>query len=544
MPIEALEHKNVYGQTVLSYAAIVGNTSAAVILVEKRPPLLYISNNSRVLPIHLAARYDHKDTFQYLLSQTQEEQGGVRPFADRSGVRLVRQVIFSGYYDEALKLIDRNPELAKLQLPTGVSVLSAIASNVLAFQSGSHLSFWKKAIYSCVPEKLDKYAQECSRSDIEDQTFVRSFCIPVSQRLQAMLYKVLAFLVPHIKHIGEKKQEHYQAVGLVKSLCQQIATVSDDKAYESILKGPLLSAAKLGVKEVVKEILDSFPDAVWFTDDNNHNVFQLAILHRQEKVFSIIYQMDLISHRLDKEENNILHLAARLPPRSILNLIPGAAFQMQRELQWFEELKNLVPLECRQKKNKLGEIPTMIFTKAHKDLVCEGEKWIKDTTNSCAIVASLIATIAFAAGITGPGNNDHSGLPIFSKERAFIIFSISNAFSLFTSATSLLMFLSILSSRYEERDFLDALPKRLMIDLATLFLSIISMMITFAASLYLVAGKYKDMILITAALVACVPIYILPSFQFPFLLDLIYSSYGTIFDKKNKNYRPIFLQGK
>ncbi|XP_052198342.1 uncharacterized protein LOC127805631 [Diospyros lotus] len=102
MPIEALEHKNVYGQTVLSFAAIVGNTCAAVILVRKHPRLLYISNKFRLLPVHLAATYDHKETFQYL-SVTQDEQGGVRPFADRSGVRLVIQVIFSGYYGENLQ---------------------------------------------------------------------------------------------------------------------------------------------------------------------------------------------------------------------------------------------------------------------------------------------------------------------------------------------------------------------------------------------------------------------------------------------------------
>ncbi|XP_052198744.1 ankyrin repeat-containing protein ITN1-like isoform X2 [Diospyros lotus] len=553
MPIEALEHKNVYGQTVLSFAAIVGNMRAVVILVRKHSRLLYIRNKYMLLPVHLAATYDHKDTFQYLLSVTQDQHGVVRPFADRSGVRLVIQVIFSGYYDEALKLIDRYPELAKLQLPNGDSVLSAIALKLSAFPSGSHLSFWESAIYSCVPLKLDKYAKERSRFDIEDpvpkhnlaQTFVRSFYIPVSQRLQAMLHKVLAFLVPHIKQIGEKKQVHHQATRLVKLLCQQIATLNDYKAYESIVKGPLLSAAKLGVKEVVEDILDSFPDAVWFSDDESRFVFELAILHRQEKVFNIIYQMDLckhlLSHRFDKEKNNILHLAGRLAPPSRLNLIPGAALQMQRELQWFKEVEKFVRPQNKLEKNSQGKIPAMLFTTEHKDLVREGEKWMKDTANSCTIVASLIATIAFAAAITSPGgNSSDSGLPIFSKKIAFIIFAISNALSLFTSSTSLLMFLSILTSRYEESDFLYVLPKRLIIGLVTLFLSITTMMVAFTATLYLGASKYKECILISSVAVASVPIYIFTSLQFPLLLDLIYSTYGTIFGKKNDS--SIFLQ--
>jgi len=189
--------------------------------------------------------------------------------------------------------------------------------------------------------------------------------------------------------------------------------------------------------------------------------------------------------------------------------------------------------------NNHGEIPAMLFTKEHKDLVREGEEWMKHAANSCTVVASLIATITFAAAITGPGGNDDSGLLIFSKKSAFIIFAISNALSLFTSATSLLMFLSILTSRYEESDFLYVLPKRLIIGLVTLFLSITTMMVAFTATLYLGASKYKEWILIPTAAVASVPIYIFTSLQFPLLLDLINSTYGTIFGKKNDH--PIFL---
>ncbi|XP_052198337.1 uncharacterized protein LOC127805626 [Diospyros lotus] len=91
MTIEDLEHKNVSRQTVLMYAAGAGNTRAAVILVEKHPRLLYICDDDGTLPVHMAASYDRKDTFQYLLSKTQDENDGVRPFAGESGVELVRQ---------------------------------------------------------------------------------------------------------------------------------------------------------------------------------------------------------------------------------------------------------------------------------------------------------------------------------------------------------------------------------------------------------------------------------------------------------------------
>ncbi|XP_052198335.1 uncharacterized protein LOC127805625 [Diospyros lotus] len=394
-----------------------------------------------------------------------------------------------------------------------------------------------------VPMNLDQYAIEGLRFDIEDP--VRNCYIPVRQRLQDMLYKVLAFLVPHIKHIGEKKTKHCQAVQLVNLACQQISTLSDYEAYESIVKGPLLSAEKFGVKEVVEQILHGFPDAILFRDEEDHSVLELAILHRQEKVFNFIYHMDscknLMSTRLDKGGNSILHLAGTLAPQSKLKLIPGAVLQMQREMQWFQEVEKFLPPKFRLKENKNGETPAARFTAQHENLVREGEDWMKGVANSCTIVASLIATIAFAAAITVLGSNHSStGLPIFSNESAFIVFAFSNALSLFTAATSLLMFLSIFTSQYGESDFLYVLPKRLIIGHVTLFLSITTMMIAFTTVLCLVVGKHKEKILIPAAAVASVPIYIFTSLQFPLLLDLIYSTYGSIFRKKNDH--PIFLR--
>nr|GME01969.1 ankyrin repeat-containing protein NPR4-like [Ipomoea batatas] len=139
----------------------------------------------------------------------------------------------------------------------------------------------------------------------------------------------------------------------------------------------------------------------------------------------------------------------------------------------------------------------MVFTEEHKELKEGGEKWMKDTANSCTIAAALIVTVVFAAAITVPGGNSgENGLPIFSNNNAFTVFSISNAASLFTSATSLLVFLSILTSRYAEEDFLYALPKRLIIGLFTLFLSIIFMMIAFSSTVYLVFGHNRRGVLI------------------------------------------------
>ncbi|XP_031110024.1 uncharacterized protein LOC116014157 [Ipomoea triloba] len=261
-------------------------------------------------------------------------------------------------------------------------------------------------------------------------------------------------------------------------------------------------------------------------------------MNRSENVFNFVCGTSLLRTNLmdylDTNCNSVLHLAGKLAPPHKLNLVSGAALQMQRELQWFKEVKKITPPYFLSYLNKDGKTPSMVFTEEHKELKEGGEKWMKDTANSCTIAAALIVTVVFAAAITVPGGNSgENGLPIFSNNNAFTVFSISNAASLFTSATSLLVFLSILTSRYAEEDFLYALPKRLIIGLFTLFLSIIFMMIAFSATVYLVFGQNRRGVLIIVAAFACLPVTSFVLLQFPLLVDLVSSTYGRgIFDQR------------
>ncbi|XP_059635945.1 ankyrin repeat-containing protein ITN1-like [Cornus florida] len=181
----------------------------------------------------------------------------------------------------------------------------------------------------------------------------------------------------------------------------------------------------------------------------------------------------------------------------------------------------------------------MVFSMEHENLVIEGEKWTKDAVNSCIVTATLIATVVFAAALTVLGGYKDDGHPIFSTEQAFTIFAALDAISLFTSTASVLLFLSILTSRYAENDFLYVLPKRLIIGLVTMFLSITSMMIAFSATLYLVSGKENPWIIFPVAVSACLLVTLFVSLQFPLLVDAVSSAYGTGIFGKQRN-RPFY----
>ncbi|KAE9460353.1 hypothetical protein C3L33_07743, partial [Rhododendron williamsianum] len=145
--------------------------------------------------------------------------------------------------------------------------------------------------------------------------------------------------VPCIKKIQDQKKMHLQALKLLKCLCVRIGSLNDSDAYKKSAKDALLTAAKLGIHEVMEEIVESFPNLLWAKNKEKLNLFQIAVKERHAGVFNLIYQMgdyqEILVQIRDDSGNNLLHLAGRLGPEKN-NMISGAALQMQRELQWFE----------------------------------------------------------------------------------------------------------------------------------------------------------------------------------------------------------------
>ncbi|KAL5568902.1 hypothetical protein UlMin_025477 [Ulmus minor] len=200
-----------------------------------------------------------------------------------------------------------------------------------------------------------------------------------------------------------------------------------------------------------------------------------------------------------------------------------------------QEIEKITSSDRLDLKNNEGNTARQLFTNSHKELMRNAEKWMKDTSNSCIIVAILVVTIMFAAAFTVPGgNHQDTGFPIFLKKKLFKIFIISDAVSLFSSTTSVLMFMGILTSRYAEQDFLKSLPSKMIIGLSTLFISLATMMIAFTATLFIML-RTESWIIIPIVLLASLPVTLYVRLLFPLLYELLMSTYGpSIFDRNGK----------
>jgi hypothetical protein len=174
--------------------------------------------------------------------------------------------------------------------------------------------------------------------------------------------------------------------------------------------------------------------------------------------------------------------------------------------------------------------PKEVFIKTHSRLQKEGEKWMRDTANNCMLVATLIATVVFAATFTVPGGNDQdTGNPILLKSIWFNVFFISDAIALCFSSMSIVIFLSILTSRYTEEEFLKSLPSKLVFGLATLFISMAGMMVAFSATCFLVYKSVKAWAPIVVITLASIPIIWFVLLHYKLWVDTFLSTYNSRF---------------
>nr|GMD94806.1 ankyrin repeat-containing protein At3g12360-like isoform X1 [Ipomoea batatas] len=206
-------------------------------------------------------------------------------------------------------------------------------------------------------------------------------------------------------------------------------------------------------------------------------------------------QMEVVPENKKKddqeEEKNIMQESSALG-------LSTAALHYEREISWFMGVEKIVPSSFHHMRNKDGKTPKQLFLKEHMKLKMNAEKSIRGTADSCMIVATLIATVAFSAAFTAPGGNDgQTGIPIFIKRASFTVFTISDAVAMIFSMVSILTFLSILIWRNKDDDFHLAL-KRLFVGFAAMGVSICGMLFAFTAAFFLVYGRAWQPILIAA----------------------------------------------
>lgn len=194
-----------------------------------------------------------------------------------------------------------------------------------------------------------------------------------------------------------------------------------------------------------------------------------------------------------------------------------------------QEVEKIVPPSIKHKRNSDNKKPSEVFVEEHMDLREKAEKWMRGRAESSTVVAALIATVMFAVAVNVSGGFKQSGgdnpvVPVLLRDKAFTIFFVAIGVAMFSSSTSILMFSSILTLRYAKKDILWSAPCKMLIGLASLFISITAMMRALSITFFIYD---KRMALISVIFCFLPIIYML--LVSSLFVDLIRSLAGTWF---------------
>ncbi|KAH6801447.1 hypothetical protein C2S52_001911, partial [Perilla frutescens var. hirtella] len=276
--------------------------------------------------------------------------------------------------------------------------------------------------------------------------------------------------------------------GVMREVMQLLA--KKHTVLELMKNHPILhEAAEIGNMELITMLTHTYPNLVLLTNNEGYTTFHIIVKHRHENMLWLIDEVgamkDFIAILQDKDDN-ILHLAAELAaPKSRILLL--TAFEMQRELLWFEKVKAVVPPLCLEMRNKEGYTPTELFSKRRKSLLEESRTWMRNATDSCMLISTLIFTVVFASAFAIPGAyNQVTGIPILLSSNWMTCFVIFEALSMLCSACSILCFLCIMVLGIMKGHFAKNLPNLFVWGLIALSFSLFGVVSVFMSAYFLV----------------------------------------------------------
>ncbi|XP_008231413.1 PREDICTED: uncharacterized protein LOC103330594 isoform X3 [Prunus mume] len=279
-----LELQDQKGNTALYHAVAAGTVPVAKILMQKNPRLLEIWGGQGLSPLYYAALFGHGKMALYLYPKLIElvnegERGGI-----------FFSCINNGLYELALKMLKDYPELAVVRNANGETALHLLAQKPSAFAIKTS-RILKNFLYSCTNKR----------------NLTRTPCCQ-----------------------------------LLKCLWEEVLWQNDSTVIDVIRRPShiLFMATKLGNFKFVAELIGSYPDLIWETDDSNQSLFHIAVAYHQASIFSQAQKLGLNKNIVlsfkDDKNNNILHLAAKLAPSNQLNTGSRSTIQMKRDLSWFK----------------------------------------------------------------------------------------------------------------------------------------------------------------------------------------------------------------
>ncbi|KAI3711151.1 hypothetical protein L2E82_41026 [Cichorium intybus] len=486
--------KNDAGNTILHATATNNKTvGAAAEMLRLDPLLLTMTDMLGETPFFHAARYGKTKSFHFFkaeMSRRFPEDAHLRRFLVRDDKTTILHVaIHSENFHLAHDIAKTYPMLIGEKDGNGMTGLQLLACKPTAFNHGFEENFFKRFI-----RKLSGLNHKERTSGVP---FVKEH---QKQMLKSESAKNFATLLIESDASWEATapMPNQNRINLVQGISSFGISYPDPIINDPTRDSPLFLATKSGCTEIVKEILQVYPQAVDHIDENGRNILHVAIEYRRIEIYKAVINMKYPLMRLreviDKQGNSILHIVGkRVEDHKAEGNIGSPALVLRDDLLLFENVKNICPTIATCQVNNEGMTAEQLFMKNIAQLRIDAKEWMKRTAGNCSGVAVLVATVAFSSSNSPPGGLDsNTGLPFWGRLPYFIVFSLANGLSLTFSLTSVIAFLSILTSSFRLKDFQNSLHNKLLLGLTLLILSVLMMMTSFAATILIGSRNGQD----------------------------------------------------
>ncbi|XP_059438946.1 ankyrin repeat-containing protein ITN1-like [Corylus avellana] len=526
--------QNDCGNTILHEAATLrhqeNSVGVARRMLQKAPELLSIRNNLGETPLFRAARYGKTEIFDFLAEEISEyNEASQQPFIQRDDKTTILHIaILSQHFGLALKIAERFGHIIDKRDEDGMTALQLLSCNPSAFKNVHRRGLFKR-IFTFV----EMY---CSWSGGNNDVRPRE---KLSNESALELAKLLVKKDTSWKLTSSAIESNTKPYGSSNSEKEGnirqglLSSMSLNQEVEERGITPLFLATKSGCIEIVKEILEIYPQAVEHIDNEGRTVLHVAIKYRQLEVFELVLKMEVamrwLVRRIDNKGDSILHMVGVKREDYVPEKLRGPAFELQEELLWFARVKSVTKAHFIDHRNNLKQTAECLFASTYKDLRHDAKAWLKRTAEGCSIVAVLISTVAFTAAYTIPGGSeDQTGFPNLRHHRFFVVFTAADVLSILCALTSVVILLSVLTSPYRLDDFRHKLPNKVMLGVTFLFLSVCMMMIAFAATIVLVIRSKESWTKAVLYSLTLLPVGIFAVLYLPLYVSL------------TKNYKYLF----
>ncbi|KAM3236609.1 protein ACCELERATED CELL DEATH 6 isoform X3 [Capsicum annuum] len=536
------------GNTVLHVAALYGHSHFVGEALKITPTLLCCQNKKNETALHIAANEGHTEVVRVLLARIEDHntKEKLMRMTDASGDTALHKAVRSQHLDVVKLLVKEDSEF---EYPPNHAKETPL---YLAAESGFHdaliniLESCKKPTYAAGPS---------------NRTPLHAAVIQEHKDCIRSLWRWNKPLCEEPDLWGWNSLHYAVKLGMEDVVSDMLAwkksLVYLPAGSENDWTTAILIAASEGDVNMIKKLLNHCPDCHDMLNSNSQNALHVSVLNNQDEVVRFLLDSDKCDSLVDEPDsdgNTPLHLLAASG-----NHVPELINHPRAKKMSFNK-ENQTPLDialsCKAttKKEKLVEdlgstgqfgkrdfevkrkyeympIPNdemgtgvkMQLREDDHDKAKKADQTVIESIMKIAqihiVVATLIMTVTFAAGITLPGgfesdpDSHNQGMAILTRKTAFRAFVVSDAISFTCSAVAIFIYflMADLSIEPQSKEILGKL-----FDIAYFFqcLSLFAVVIAFATGMFATLSHSLGLA-ITVCFIGCLSILL-------YLLVVIY----------------------